>query len=101
MVDDSPEEFLELSEDTSDLPMPEAASVLELDELNLLDLPPLEKGVEETIEDEISEIQEPVIGEEAAAYFADEEEKRKKRTSGLLFIIFWFFILIIFTFNFP
>jgi CheY-like chemotaxis protein len=39
-------EFVPMESDTGDLPLPEAASVLELDEFNLLDLPPLE-GVDE------------------------------------------------------
>jgi YesN/AraC family two-component response regulator len=46
-------EFVSTESDSGDLPLPEAVSVLELDEFNLLDLPPLE-GVDED-ESEASE----------------------------------------------
>lgn len=73
----SSEEFVQLEDEKFELPMPEAASVLELDELNLLDLPPLEESSEEAEVAEEPINQEQAIGEKAASYFADEEEKKR------------------------
>ena len=64
-------------EDELELPLPEAASVLELDEFNLLDLPPLEDGSEASEARDESIAEAEALGEKTAKYFADEEEKKK------------------------
>jgi CheY-like chemotaxis protein len=51
--------------DRSDLPMPEIASILELDEVNLLDLPPLEGEEESSVtREEVSEQVRTVLSQE-------------------------------------
>lgn len=72
--------------ETAELPMPEVASILELDEINLLDLPPLE-GAEETEEsDEVGFTEsEPVLeANDETDYVEDEESSIEEPTEDVI-----------------
>ncbi len=64
--DESSEVIESAEEERSKLPMPEVASILHLDEMNLLDLPPLEGAEEESSETVSSETTSDISDDEVA-----------------------------------
>jgi CheY-like chemotaxis protein len=69
-------------DEITDLPIPEAASVLELDEVNLLELPPLEISGEEISGTTPEEESEEIIKEEAVLAPESNETKETAELTG-------------------